>query len=226
MAAGHISMRHGLQGPTRCITTACATGADSIGDAFTTIRLGRAKVMVAGGTESCIHPLALAGFARARSLSTAYNDRPASSCRPFDARRDGFVIAEGAAALILEDLEHARGRGARIYAEIKGWGAAADAYHMTAPRSDGNGAYRAMKEALAEARVSPEQVDYINAHATGTVVGDGAEILAIKELMRDVDEAAVTVSSTKGATGHLLGASGALEALFSVLSIHEVRAAS
>ncbi|SPO01131.1 related to beta-keto-acyl-ACP synthase [Cephalotrichum gorgonifer] len=220
MAAGHISMRHGLQGPNHCLTTACATGADSVGDAFTSIRLGRADVMLAGGTESCIHPLALAGFSRLRSLSTARNEDPGASCRPFDRDRDGFVIAEGAAALVLEELGHARARGARIYAEVRGWGSAGDAYHMTAPRADGDGALRAMRRALREAGVEAGDVDYINAHATGTRVGDGAEILAIRELMAGVGRE-VTVSGTKGATGHLLGASGALEAIFTVLAIHE-----
>lgn len=219
MAAGHISMRHALRGPNHCLTTACATGADSIGDAFTSIRMGRADVMLAGGTEACVHPLALAGFSRLRSLSTARNDDPAASCRPFDAGRDGFVMAEGAAALVLEDLEHARKRGARVYAEVRGWGAAGDAHHMTAPRADGDGALRAMRGALREAGVGAGEVDYVNAHATGTRVGDGAEVLAIRELMRELD---VAVSATKGATGHLLGASGAIEAIFTVMAIHEV----
>jgi 3-oxoacyl-[acyl-carrier-protein] synthase II len=223
MAAGHLSMRHGYQGPVRCITTACATGADSVGDAFTTIRLGRANVMLAGGAEACVHPLALAGFSKVRSLSTIYNDAPNQSCRPFDRDRDGFVIAEGAAMLILEELEHALRRGAHLYAEVRGWGSTGDAYHPTAPRPDGQGALRAMRSALKEAGISPRQVDYINAHATGTLVGDVAEVCAIKELLRDVDETSVTVSSTKGATGHLLGAAGALEALFTVLAVHEVR---
>lgn len=221
MAAGHLSMRHSLRGPNHCLTTACATGADSIGDAFTAIRLGRADLMLAGGTEACVHPLALAGFSRLRSLSTSHNDNPASSCRPFDAARDGFVMAEGAAVLVLEDMEHARKRGARVYAEVKGWGAAADAHHMTAPRADGDGALRAMRGALREAGVTAGEIDYINAHATGTKVGDGAEILAIRELMKDVRDE-VAVSATKGATGHLLGASGAIEAIFTVLAIHEV----
>lgn len=222
MAAGHISMRHSLQGPNHSLTTACATGADSIGDAFTAIRLGRADLMLAGGTESCVHPLALAGFARLRSLSTGRNDAPAESCRPFDRDRDGFVMGEGAAALVLEELESARARGARIYAEVRGWGCAGDAHHMTAPRADGNGALRAMRSALKEAGVEPRDVGYVNAHATGTKVGDGAEILAMRELMGGVGEEGVTVSATKGATGHLLGASGAVEAIFTVMAIHEV----
>ena len=182
--------------------------------------------MVAGGSESCIHPLAFAGFGRSRSLSTASNHSPPSACRPFDAQRAGFVIAEGAAVLILEELEHAKARGANILAELKGYGCSGDAYHMTAPREDGSGAFLAMKRALMNAGVKPSEVDYINAHATGTQVGDAAEAAAIRSLMLGdggfVREQDVAVSSTKGAIGHLLGAAGAVEALFSVLAINEV----
>ncbi len=227
MAAGHIAMRHGFQGPNHAATTACTTGAHSIGDASRFIALGDADVMVAGGSESCIHPLTFAGFGRARSLSTAFNDNPAGSCRPFDAGRSGFVVSEGAAVCVLEELEHAKARGARIYAEVRGYGCSGDAYHMTAPREDGNGAYLAMRRALKSAQIRPSQVDYINAHATGTQVGDVAEAAAIRRLMLGdggvSSEAQVTVSSTKGAIGHLLGAAGAIEALFCILAVHEVR---
>lgn len=225
MAAGHVAIKHGFQGPNHAATTACTTGAHSIGDAARFIAVGDADVMVAGGSEACIHPLTFAGFERARSLSTAYNDEPGASCRPFDARRDGFVVAEGAAVCVLEELGHARSRGAPVYAELRGYGCSADAHHMTAPRDDGGGAYQAMRRALRGAHLRPAQVDYINAHATGTRVGDVAEAAAIRRLMLGDDglasEAQVTVSSTKGAVGHLLGAAGAIEALFAVLAIHE-----
>lgn len=226
MSAGQISMKYGLQGPIRSPMTACAAGAHSIGDASVFITTGYADMMVAGASESCIHPIVFSSFGRARALSTAYNDNPRASCRPFDSKRSGFVMAEGAAICVLEELEHAKARGAQIYAEIKGYGLSGDAHHMTAPREDGLGAYLAMEMALETAGIKPSQVDYINAHGTGTQVGDVAEARAIRNLMLGdggvSDESKVTVSSTKGATGHMLGAAGAIEALFSILAIHEV----
>jgi 3-oxoacyl-[acyl-carrier-protein] synthase II len=223
MAAGHIAMKYGFQGPNHAATTACTTGAHSIGDASRFIAFGDADVMVAGGSESCIHPLTFAGFGRSRSLSTSFNHDPQSSCRPFDRHRDGFVVAEGAAVIILEELEHAKARGAHIYAELNGYGCSGDAYQMTAPLEDGSGAHRAMKKALKHANIRPSQVDYINAHATGTTIGDTAEALAIRSLMVGPEgytsDAEVTVSSTKGSIGHLLGAAGAIEAVFSIMSI-------
>lgn len=224
MAAGHIAMKFGFRGPNHAATTACTTGAHSIGDASRFIAFGDADVMVAGGSESCIHPLTFAGFSRSRSLATAFNHDPPSSCRPFDRERSGFVVAEGAGVIVLEELEHAKSRGAHIYAELKGYGCSGDAYHMTAPLKDGSGAYLAMRKALRNAGVRPGQVDYVNAHATGTVIGDAAEAAAIQSLMVGPEgynrESEVTVSGTKGSIGHLLGAAGAIEAVFAVLAIH------
>ncbi len=226
LAAGHISIRHGFQGPNHAATTACTTGAHSIGDASRFIAFGDADVMVAGGSESCIVPLTFAGFGRSRSLSTAFNHDPGASCRPFDKARNGFVVAEGAAVVILEELDHARARGAPILAEVRGYGCSGDAYHVTAPRPDGAGALLAMKKALRNAGIKPCEVDYINAHATSTVIGDAAETAAIRSLMLGDEgvatEADVTVSSTKGAVGHMLGAAGAIEAVFSILAIADV----
>jgi 3-oxoacyl-[acyl-carrier-protein] synthase II len=208
----------GLKGPNLAIVTACTTSTHCIGEAAKSIRYGDADIMIAGGAEATVTELAIGGFASARALSTR-NDDPAGASRPWDRDRDGFVLGEGAGAVVLEEYEHARARGARIYCEVAGYGVSADAYHMTAPSEDGDGAYRCMRNALKDAGLTPEAVDYINAHGTSTPLGDIAETIAVKRLLGDHAKRAA-VNSTKSMTGHLLGAAGGVEAVFTILATH------
>jgi 3-oxoacyl-[acyl-carrier-protein] synthase II len=218
MAAGWVSMELGARGPLGAQCTACAASAMSIGEGYDAIRLGRAEVMLCGGSEAGVTPLAMAGFAAMRALSRR-NDDPARASRPFDAGRDGFVMGEGAAVLVLEELEHARARGAQVYAELAGYGVSSDAYHMTEPDPAGAGQARAILAALADAGLSPADVDYLNAHASSTELGDATETVAIKRALGEEKAAATPVSSIKGATGHCLGAAGAVEAAFTTLTV-------
>jgi 3-oxoacyl-[acyl-carrier-protein] synthase II len=222
LASGHISIKHGLKGPNHAVVTACSTGAHAIGDASRLIALGDADVMVAGGTESPVCRISLAGFAACKALSTGYNDAPQKASRPYDKGRDGFVMGEGAGAVVLEEYEHAKARGAKIYGEVIGYGLSGDAYHITAPSEDGNGAERCMKAALKRAEVDPSEIDYVNAHGTSTMA-DEIELHAVERVMGNSANG-LTMSSTKSAIGHLLGAAGAVEAIFCLLAIRDNKA--
>lgn len=216
LVSGQVSIRHGFKGPNHAVVTACSTGAHAIGDAARLIQWGDADVMVAGGAEAAVCELGVAGFSALRALSTNFNDEPTKASRPWDRDRDGFVIGEGAGVVVLEDYEHAKKRGAKIYAEVLGYGLSGDAHHITAPAEDGDGAYRAMRNALRHAKLNPEDIGYINAHGTSTPPGDRIEMGAVKRLFTHK----INMSSTKSAIGHLLGAAGSAEAIFSILALN------
>ncbi len=217
LLSGQISIKYGFKGPNHSVVTACATGAHSIGDSGEFIKRGAADVMIAGGSEAAVCKLGIAGFCAARSLSTSYNDRPGEASRPWDKDRDGFVMGEGSGIIVLEEMEHAKKRGAKIYAELIGYGMSGDAHHITSPSEDGDGGFRAMQEALIMAKIPSDKVNYINAHGTSTKVGDEIELNAIQRLFKHN----IFVSSTKSSIGHLLGAAGSVESIFSIMSINK-----
>ena len=220
LASGYVSIMHELKGPNHAVVTACSTGAHAIGDAARLVALGEAEVMVAGGAESPVNRIGIAGFAACRALSTGFNDRPEAASRPYDRDRDGFVMGEGAGCVVLESYEHAKARGARIYAELIGYGMSGDAYHITAPAPDGDGAYRCMQNALKRAGLRISDVDYVNAHGTSTPLGDEIELNAVHRLLGN-EQPRLSMSSTKSAIGHLLGAAGAVEAIYSILALRD-----